>query len=156
MDNVRELVSSLSTDEGNTSAEINKQSTATLSKARATTVITNSGLLVITACLLWLARYHGQGLEKQATQSRQGLKLRDLQLQKLTSTLSNQARFKTFAIETNSCLLLEEYGGFLPRVGHECAEQIKEAAAQMERLRQDLVGSLDATTDEQPVYDSVA
>jgi hypothetical protein len=36
-------------------------------------------------------------------------------------------------------LLLENYGGFLPRQGHEYAEQMKEAAAQMERLRQDLV-----------------
>jgi CHASE3 domain sensor protein len=156
MDKVRELVSSLSTDEGNTSAEITKQSAASLSKARTTTIITNSGLLVITACLLWLARYHGRGLEKQATQSREELELRDLHLQKLTSTLSHQARFKTSAIETNACLLLEEYGGFLPRMGHECAEQIKEAAAQMERLRQDLVGNLDVKSDEQPVCDSVA
>ena len=31
------------------------------------------------------------------------------------------------------------YRGFLPRRGHECAEQMKEAAAEMERLRQDLV-----------------
>jgi hypothetical protein len=44
------------------------------------------------------------------------------------------------AIEENARLLLEEYGGFLPRHGHECAEQIKEAAAQMERLRQELLG----------------
>ena len=33
------------------------------------------------------------------------------------------------------------YRGFLPRRGHESAEQMKEAAAQMERLRQDLVGT---------------
>jgi hypothetical protein len=41
----------------------------------------------------------------------------------------------------NSRLLLENYGGFLPRQGHEYAEQMNEAAAQMELLRQDLVGS---------------
>jgi len=56
----------------------------------------------------------------------------------------------------NACLLLQEYGGFLPRVGHECAEQIMEAAAQMERLRQDLVEDLDRNTDEQPAYEPVA
>ena len=38
-------------------------------------------------------------------------------------------------------LLLENYGGFLPRQGHAYAEQMKEAAAEMERLRQDLLGS---------------
>jgi hypothetical protein len=43
-------------------------------------------------------------------------------------------------IEENAHLLLEEYAGFLPSHGHECAEQIKEAAAQMERLRQELLG----------------
>ncbi|MGA8685383.1 MAG: hypothetical protein WB623_13300, partial [Candidatus Sulfotelmatobacter sp.] len=48
---------------------------------------------------------------------------------------------KTCAIEENARLLLQNYGGFLPRQGHEYAEQIREASAQMERLRQDLVGS---------------
>jgi len=64
-----------------------------------------------------------------------------LQLEKLTSALSGQARSNIIAINMNSRLLLENYGGFLPRQGHEYAEQMKEAAAEMERLRQDLVGS---------------
>ena len=64
-----------------------------------------------------------------------------MQLEKLTFALSNQARFKTSAIEANARLLLDNYGGFLPRQGHEYAEQIKEASIQMERLRQDLVDS---------------
>jgi hypothetical protein len=64
-----------------------------------------------------------------------------LQLEKLTSALSGQARSDISAINTNSRLLLENYGGFLPRQGHAYAEQMKEAAAQIERLRQDLVGT---------------
>jgi Spy/CpxP family protein refolding chaperone len=52
------------------------------------------------------------------------------------------------AIEANARLLLENYGGFLPHQGHECAEQIKETAAQMERLRQDLLGRPGFNTDE--------
>jgi hypothetical protein len=87
-----------------------------------------------------LVRYHGQVLEQEAVQSRQELAVRDLQLEKLTSALSNQARVKTSAIEANARLLLENYGGFLPWQGHIYAEQIKEASSQMERLRQDLVG----------------
>jgi hypothetical protein len=51
-------------------------------------------------------------------------------------------------IEADARLLLEEYGGFLPRHGHECAEHLKETAAQMERLRQDLLGRSDLDTDE--------
>jgi hypothetical protein len=87
-------------------------------------------------------------LEQEAAQSKQELAVRDLQLQKLTSALSNQARSKTYAIEANARLLLENYGGFLPRQGHEYAEQIKEASAQMEQLRQDLVGNPAPNCDE--------
>jgi hypothetical protein len=74
--------------------------------------------------------------------------VRDLQLERLTSVLSNQARSKTSAIEVNARLLLQNYGGFLPRQGHEYAEQIQEASAQMERLRQDLVGSPGSNSEE--------
>ena len=73
---------------------------------------------------------------------------RDLRLGELTFALCHQARFKTSAIEANARLLLDNYGGFLPRQGHEYAEQIKEASAQMEQLRQDLVGSPVFSSDE--------
>ena len=38
--------------------------------------------------------------------------MRDLQLEKLTFALSNQARSKTSAIEANARLLLQNYGDF--------------------------------------------
>jgi hypothetical protein len=102
----------------------------------------------LTVCLFGLVRYHGQVLERETAKSRQALADRDLQLEKLTFALSNQARFKTSAIEANARLLLDNYGGFLPRQGHEYAEQIKEASIQMERLRQDLVASPGHDSDE--------
>ena len=52
-------------------------------------------------------------------------------------------------IEADARLLLEEYGGFLPRHGHECAEHLKETAAQMERLRQDLLGRPNLNAEEE-------
>jgi len=148
MDKARELLSSLSVAESSSFARFDRERNATLSKALAETIVANSCLLVLTACLFGLVRYHGQVLEQEATQSRQELAVRDSQLEKLTSALSNQARSKTSAIEANARLLLENYGGFLPRQGHEYAEQIKEASAQMERLRQDLVGSPGSNSDE--------
>jgi CHASE3 domain sensor protein len=148
MDRARGLLSSLSLAEASSFARFDKERNASLSKALVETIVANSCLLVLTACLFGLSRYHGQVLEQEAAQSRQELAARDLQLEKLTSALSNQARSKTFAIEANARLLLENYGGFLPRQGHEYAEQIKEASAQMERLRQDLVGSPDSNNDE--------
>jgi hypothetical protein len=127
---------------------LDKEKNASLRKALVEAIVANSFLLVLTACLFALMRYHGQVLELEAVQSRQALSVRDLQLEKLMSALSNQARSKTFAIEANARLLLQNYGGFLPRQGHKYAELIREASAQMERLRQDLVGSPGSNGDE--------
>ena len=146
MDRARGLLSSLSLAE-TTSARLDRERNASLRKALAETIIANSCLLLLTICLFGLMRYHGQVLEREAAQSKQELAVRDLQLEKLNFALSNQARSKTWSIEANARLLLENYGGFLPRQGHAYAEQIKEASEQMEQLRQDLVGSPDCKTD---------
>jgi CHASE3 domain sensor protein len=156
MNRARGLLSSLSAAEVSNFARFERERNASLSKALTETIVANLCLLVLTACLCGLIRYHGQVLEQEAAQSRQELAVRDSQLEKLTSALSNQARFKTSAIEANARLLLQNYGGFLPRQGHKYAEQIKEASAQMERLRQDLVGSPGSNNDEKIAYDSVA
>ncbi|HYW40129.1 MAG TPA: CHASE3 domain-containing protein [Terriglobales bacterium] len=148
MDRARGLLSSLSVTETSSFARFDRERSASLSKALTETIVANSCLLVLTACLFGLIRYHGQVLEQEAAQSRQELAVRDLQLEKLMSALSNQARSNTSAIEANASLLLQNYGGFLPRQGHEYAEQIREASAQMERLRQDLVGSSGSNSDE--------
>lgn len=148
MDRARGLLSSLSAAETGRFARFDRERNASLSKALKETIVANSCLLVLAACLFGLVRYHGQVLEQEAAQGRQELAVRDLQLEKLMSALSNQARSKTSAIEANARLLLENYGGFLPRQGHEYAEQIKEASAQMEQLRQDLVGSPGSNSDE--------
>ena len=136
----RELLASLSTAESSNFARLDQERNASLSKASKEIIVVNSCLLVLTACLFGLMRYHGQKLEQEAARSRQELAARDLQLETLTFALSNQARSKTCAIEANARLLLENYGGFLPRQGHEYAEQIQEASAEMELLRQDLLG----------------
>jgi CHASE3 domain sensor protein len=139
MDEVRGILSSLSLAETSRFESQEKENATILKKALAKTITTNLWLLALTGCLFAFVRYHGRSLEEEATKSRQGLAVRDLQLQKLTFALSNQARSNTSAIESNASLLLQNYGGFLPRQGHEYAEQIKEASIQMERLRQDLV-----------------
>jgi hypothetical protein len=146
MERARGLLSSLSLAEAN-GARLEGERKASLRKALAETIIANLCLLLFTTCLFGLMRYHGQVLEQEAAQSKQELAVRDLQLEKLNFALSNQARSKTWSIEANARLLLENYGGFLPRQGHEYAEQIKEASAQMEQLRQDLVGSPDCRSD---------
>jgi CHASE3 domain sensor protein len=148
MDRARALLSSLSVAQANNFDRLNRERNTSLNKALVETIVSNLCLVVLTACLFGLVRYHGQALEQETAKSRQALAVRDLQLEKLTFALSNQARFKTSAIEANARLLLDNYGGFLPRQGHEYAEQIKEASIQMERLRQDLVASPVRDSDE--------
>jgi len=140
MDGARKLASSLSTAESSSFARFDNERTASLSRALSETIIANSGLLLLTVCLFGLIRYHERVLEQEIVQSTRALALRDSQLETLTSVLSNQVRSKISDIEADARILLEEYGGFLPRHGHECAEHLKETAAQMERLRQELLG----------------
>jgi CHASE3 domain sensor protein len=148
MDQARGLLSALSAAQTNNFERLDRERNTSASKALVETVVSNLCLVVLTACLFGLVRYHGQALEQETARSREVLAIRDLQLEKLTFALSNQARFKTSAIEANARLLLDNYGGFLPRQGHEYAEQIKEASIQMELLRQDLVASPGRTSDE--------
>lgn len=147
MDEMRRIASSLSLSESSNFRRFDGERAAALKRALSGTVITNSILLVLAACLVGVLRRHERRIGEEASQSRIELALRDLQLRKLTSALSGQARSSITAINVNSQLLLENYGGFLPRQGHEYAEQMKEAAAQMERLRQDLVGSRSGSDD---------
>jgi CHASE3 domain sensor protein len=139
MDEARKLSSSLSSADSGNFARFDKERTASLSKTLSETIVANSCLLLLTVCLFGLARYHGHALEQEIVQSTWILAVRDFQLENLTSVLSNQVRSKMADIEADARLLLEEYGGFLPRHGHECAEHLKETAAQMERLRQELL-----------------
>jgi CHASE3 domain sensor protein len=141
MDEIRRIASSLSSAESSNLARFDAESATALKRVWSVTIIANSVLLVLALGLFWLIRYHGRLLGEEASHSRTELAMRDLQLEKLKSALSGQARSDLVAMNTNSRLLLENYGSFLPRQGHEYAEQMKETAAQMERLRQDLVGS---------------
>ena len=141
MDEIRRIASSLSSSESSNFARLKGERPAALKRAFSATVISNSALLVLAVCAFGLIRHHGRLLREEAARSRNELVVRNLQLEKLTAALSGQARSNMVALNMNSRLLLENYGGFLPRQGHAYVEQMKEAAAEMERLRQDLVGS---------------
>ena len=141
MDEIRRIASSLSSSESSNFARLQGERTAALKRAFSATIISNSVLLVLAVCAFGLIRRQGRLLREEAARSRNELVVRNFQLEKWTTALSGQARSNMVALNMNSQLLLENYGGFLPRQGQAYAEQMKEAAAQMERLRQDLVGS---------------
>jgi predicted nucleic acid-binding Zn-ribbon protein len=142
-DQARSLLSSLSSLENNRFAAREQQRDADSSQAMSRTIAVNLCLLALTAGLFLLIRFHERALERQAAQSRQALAERDSQLEKLIRQMSaagDQTRAQIAVIEENARLLLEKYDGFLPPLGYACAQQIKEATAQLEQLRKDLLG----------------
>ncbi len=137
------LLSSLSSLENSRFAALEKQRDANSGEAMSQTIAANLCLLVLTAGLFLLIRFHEGTLIQQAAQSRQALAERDSQLEKLirlVSAASDQTRAQVAVIEENASLLLEKYDGFLPPLGYVCAQQIKEATAQLEQVRKDLLG----------------
>src|SRR5258708_33696196 len=152
MDEIRRIVSSLSATERSNFAKFDGDRIAARKSALSATILSNSGMLVLAACLFALFRRHARLLEEEAAQSRQELVMRDLQLEKLTSALSGQARSNITAINTNSRLLLENYGGFLPRHGHENPYPMKEAPAQIDHLPQHLITNPRSQSDEKSAY----
>lgn len=147
MDQIRSLVASLSSMEAKHSTEVEKDRDANLSSALSETIVVNLILLALATALFGLSRDQAQMLEKESAQSRETLALRDTQLEKVASALGGQARSNLSAIDANVALLSETYGGFLPKHAQECAQQIKDAAAQMEQMREDLLSvcGVDAT-----------
>jgi CHASE3 domain sensor protein len=148
MEQARKLASSLSSAESTSFAKFDKESTERQSKALSETLVASCCLLLLTVFLFALARYHERVLEQEIVQSTRALALRDSQLEELTSALSNEAHSKIASLGADVRLLLENYGGFLPRHGQETAEHMKETAAQLERLRQELLGRQEPEIDQ--------
>src|SRR5260370_2046663 len=141
MDEIRRIASSLFSTESSNFARLDRERTAALKRAFSAIIISNLVLLALAVCAFGLIRHHGRLLGEEAAQSRNELAVRNLQLEKLTSALSGQARSNMVAINMNSRLLLENYGDFLPRQRHAYAEQMNESAAAMKHPRQNMVGS---------------
>jgi CHASE3 domain sensor protein len=143
MDRARRILSSLSAMESSRAALLERERKAALSEAFSETRVANACLLFLAACLFALVRYREKMLEQAAAQGNEKLSICESQVERLTSALSSPTRSAINSIEATARLLLENYGGFLPRQGHEYAEQIIESAAQMEGLRQEMLSSLE-------------
>jgi CHASE3 domain sensor protein len=150
-DQARSLVSSLASMENSRFAALEKQKEATSSQAMSQSIAANLGLLVLTAGLFLLIRFHERALAQQATRSRQALAERDSQLETLAALMSaagDQTRAQIAVIEENASLLLEKYDGFLPPLGYACAQQVKDATAQLEELRKHLLDQPESDLDD--------
>jgi methyl-accepting chemotaxis protein len=142
MDQARAALASLSALENANFAKIEQERNASLSRAFSQTILVNLVVLALTALLFVLVRFQGRGVEREAAESKGMLAARDAELGRFTSVLSNQARSEIGIVEENARWLQEKYEGFLPRQGSEYMEQIRTAAAELERLRKVLVGEV--------------
>ena len=83
IDEIRRIASSLSSAESSNFARFDTERKAALKRALSVTIIANSVLLLLAACLFGLIRHHGRLLGEEAAQSRNELAVRDLRLEKL-------------------------------------------------------------------------
>lgn len=147
MDRARALVTSLAAMESESLARFRQDKNDASRKAFSKTVMANSLLLGLTALLFVLIAFYVRSLERKAAQSNRTLAIRDSELEKLVLALSTRAPAKIKIIEESARLLLGKFGGFLPKLGYEYAEQIEEAAGQLEKLRRELLNSPDSAID---------
>src|SRR6478672_7082754 len=77
MDEFRGVAASLSSTESRNFARIDNEKTVALKKIRSVTIIANSALLLLAACLFAVIRYNGRLLGEESAQSRRDLVLRD-------------------------------------------------------------------------------
>jgi CHASE3 domain sensor protein len=139
MDQARTAIVSLSATGRSSLASLQRMASDSLRRAFAVIIFGNLCLLAVGALLFTILRHDRKRRLQEAVEMKRALDTRESQLQKLTLALSNQTYSNLSSIEEQAELLLQKYGGFLPREGYHCAEQIKEAAAQMERLRKELL-----------------
>ncbi len=143
MDRARALVSSLAALENENLAKFKQERNDSSRKAFSKTVMSNALLLGLTALLFVLIAFYVRRLERKAAQSNTALAARESELEKLVSALSNRAPVEIKLIEDNAHLLLGKFGGFLPKQGYEYAEQIQDAAGDLQKLIRELLNRPD-------------
>jgi CHASE3 domain sensor protein len=139
MDRVLGLLSSLADKANNALARSQEEEKTLAERASRVTGFADLTLFLLAFCLFGLIHSSSQAFSREALRSREMLAKRDSQLENLMSALADQTRSNITAIESNAKVLLDNYGDFLPRQGYQCAEQIQQAATEMERLRKELL-----------------
>ncbi len=141
MDRARALITSLASLESENLTRFQQDKAVASREAISKTVMASALLLGLTALLFILIAFYVRSLERRTAQSNSTLATRDSELEKLVSALSTRAPAEIKIIEENARLLLGKFGGFLPKQGYEYAEQIEEAARELETLRRELLNS---------------
>ncbi len=142
MDKARQVVSALSDAESSRSEALSRATDTSVQNAFGIVLTANLFSLALALVVFGLVYGRMRELEHDLAKRMNTLQNLELQLNKMVSVLSGEADGVISTLQRNVGALLQKYGGFLPRQGHECAEEMEQGATQMERIRQNLLADL--------------
>jgi len=138
MDEARTTLDALGSAQTGNIARYDAQMRENIGKAIKELVFANCILLGVTVVTLLAFDSYRKRVESRCARHAEELQATSLQLEQFTSTIFNDVRAPVGKVRSYANLLLDAYGGFLPRQGQEKAERIEKEAGQMIRLLDDL------------------
>ncbi len=134
MDKSRELANSLLTAEGARLSDLEQTASASMSQAFKTTIKWNLILLALTAFVFGLHWAYSRRLESDVARRNHALRTTGEQLETLTQTVSQKLPDVLKEMQVSLDSFLHQFGDYLPARGQEHAAQIRDMAAQSNRL----------------------
>jgi CHASE3 domain sensor protein len=134
MDQARAHTASLLATEASRLAEYEQKTSTIMSKAFTATVTWNLGLLAVSALVFGLLWLFGRGLEGEVARGSFALREKSTQLESFTQTVSQDLPELLKQMQGSLENFLVQYEDYLPARGQEHAAQIREMAAQSNRL----------------------
>ena len=131
MEKARTLLDSLSSAQARDMAASDKALSEGVGKTLKELAYANSILLVVTLGAMFVFHRYRSGLERGYAQHDEKLRATSRQLETLSSTIFHDCRALLREVQDHAASLLEAYGSFLPRQGHEKAQRIEEGAGRM-------------------------
>ena len=142
MEEARASLDALASAQGRTAASFDRELRESVSRAYRQSASAGSMLLLV-ALVTWFV-FHRYRTRLELGYARHDEKLRaaTLQLETLSSTIFADCRTLLAEVRNDAGALLEAYGSFLPRQGHQAVEQIEAGAGQMISRMEDLSKTL--------------
>jgi len=139
MDEARTTLNALSSAQAGNVSRYDTDLRDSVQRAYKELALTNSILLVVTVVTLLAFNTYSRRLELRCARHSEQLRATSIQIECLTSALAGNFRVLVAKTRSYTKVLLELYGGFLPRQGQEQAECIEDAVRQMDYLLDDLL-----------------
>jgi CHASE3 domain sensor protein len=138
MEEARSTLNTLSSAQRSNVARSERELNESVRRAYKESVSANCILLAVTAGTLLVFNMYSKRLERSCAHCSEQLRATSTQVERLTSTVSQNFRALVQNTQTDAKTLLDSYGGFLPRRGQEHAESIYHGTDQMNRLLDEL------------------